>query len=421
MDNVDLPKRCEENPQTYAAFHIREHRHDRIFSTENGEEFLDAAFLLSRYLQQDAAEGRKNFSQFFYNSTDITRKQFDEFCVLRMENAGQVAGAFEIDLDAGWCSALNIADGWVTFRIKDVADAVLDASKIPGTERDQQWRSFLDHLEDKQISLKTFAPLETRGIRSLRPEDLSFREEIALSGHSLEVRLELAGRDAQQEVLGSVADSIKGPDWLAIFCSYNTARQEIDSSLSLTLYRKNGAVREAYTYPLEEEEQILLKEQVEDFCRHRTGKTLNGIYAQLDLKRDSPPELTGGSQKLPMEAVSLAGEITEYDGKLYFYVPVNFDPDAVFGTHVCTDANDNWVDVYASFDWRTGQADSALTVCLICADGYEFEFSYPLTTDEKSSLLKMMDEHCLQQTGQGLEAARASLLREHETEPEIRL
>lgn len=132
MDNVDLPERCEENPQTYAAFHIREHRQDRIFSTENGEEFLDTAFLLSRYLQQDAAEVRKDFSQFFYNSTDIMRKQFDEFCVLRMENAGQVAGAFEIDLDAGWCSALNIADGWVTFRIKDVADAVLEASKIPG-------------------------------------------------------------------------------------------------------------------------------------------------------------------------------------------------------------------------------------------------------------------------------------------------
>lgn len=299
MGNVDLPERREENPKTYAAFHIREHRHDRIFSTENGEEFLDIAVLLSRYLRQDSAEGRKDFSQFFYNSTDITRKQFEGLSNLRMENTGQVAGAFEIDLDAGWCSALNIADGWVTFRIKDVADAVLDARKIPGTERNQQWRSFLDHLEDKQISLKTFAPLETRGIRPLRPEDLSFREEIVLSGHSLEVRLELASRDAQQEVLGSVADSIKGKDWLAIFCGYNVARQEIDSSLSLTLYRKNGAVREAYTYPLEEDERNLLTEQMEDFCRHRTGKSLNGIYAQLDLKRDSLPNSQAAIKSCP--------------------------------------------------------------------------------------------------------------------------
>ena len=46
----------------------------------------------------------------------------------------------------------KVIDLSADFRIKDVVGAVLDASKIPGTERNQQWRSFLDHLEDKQIS-----------------------------------------------------------------------------------------------------------------------------------------------------------------------------------------------------------------------------------------------------------------------------
>lgn len=101
---------------------------------------------------------------------------------------------------------------------------------------------------------------------------------------------------------------------------------------------------------------------------------------------------------------------TECDGKLNFYIPTYFDPDAVFGTHVCTDANDDWVDVYAGFDWKTGRMDSALTVRLCCTDGHEFEFSYRLSPSEQVQLWEKMDAYCRQQNGQSLEEARAALL-----------
>lgn len=132
MGNVDLPERREENPKTYAAFHIREHRHDRIFSTENGEEFLDTAFLLSSYLQQDAAEVRKDFSQFFYNSTDITRKPFEALSILRMENTGQVAGAFEIDLDD---SPSELTGGSQKLPMEAVSLAESDGRTLPPANR----------------------------------------------------------------------------------------------------------------------------------------------------------------------------------------------------------------------------------------------------------------------------------------------
>ena len=48
----------------------------------------------------------------------------------------------------------------------------------------------------------------------------------------------------------------------------------------------------------------------------------------------------------------LVGAIFDCQKRL---IPTYFDPDAVFGTHVCTDANDDWVDVYAGFDWKTGR------------------------------------------------------------------
>ena len=55
-----------------------------------------------------------DFSHHFYNSQPITRERFDELAVLHLENTGKVAGAFEIDLDAGWLSGLRIMDGWQT-------------------------------------------------------------------------------------------------------------------------------------------------------------------------------------------------------------------------------------------------------------------------------------------------------------------
>ena len=88
----------------------------------------------------------------------------------------------------------------------------------------------------------------------------------------------------------------------------------------------------------------------------------------------------------------------------------NFDPDEVFGTNVASAFNDDWLNVYANFDWKTGRIDSALTVCLVCSDGHEFEFSYPLTPAEQAQLWDKMDAYCRQQNGQSLEEARAALL-----------
>lgn len=112
-----------EDQKVYAAFHIRENGHDSIFSTGNGEEFLDVAIRLRRYLQGDAEAVKGGFSHHFYKTQPITRERFDELAALRLENTGKVSGAFEIDLDAGWCSALNLADGWQTFKNKDVSTA----------------------------------------------------------------------------------------------------------------------------------------------------------------------------------------------------------------------------------------------------------------------------------------------------------
>ena len=54
-----------EDQKVYAAFHIREHGHDSVFSTCNGEEFLDVAIRLRRYLQGGAAAVKGDFPTTF--------------------------------------------------------------------------------------------------------------------------------------------------------------------------------------------------------------------------------------------------------------------------------------------------------------------------------------------------------------------
>ena len=66
--------------------------------------------------------------------------------------------------------------------------------------------------------------------------------------------------------------------------------------------------------------------------------------------------------------------------------------------------------------------DSALAVYLVCTDGHEFEFSYPLTPAEQVQLWDKMDAYCRQQNGQRLEEMRGTLLREQtEDTPEIQM
>lgn len=60
-----------EDQKVYAAFHIRENGHDSIFSTGNGEEFLDVAIRLRRYLQGDAEAVKGGFSHHFLRHSPL--------------------------------------------------------------------------------------------------------------------------------------------------------------------------------------------------------------------------------------------------------------------------------------------------------------------------------------------------------------
>ena len=55
-------------------------------------------------------------------------------------------------------------------------------------------------------------------------------------------------------------------------------------------------------------------------------------------------------RKLTPEDITMEEEIIAESGKLNFCLRTDFDVDAVFGTHVCTFENEDYLNVYANYD-----------------------------------------------------------------------
>lgn len=82
--------------------------------------------------------------------------------------------------------------------------------------------------------------------------------------------------------------------------------------------------------------------------------------------------------------------------------------DQVFGTHVETDANDNYLNICANYDIAAGEVLDELEINLCRGDGTDVQLVYKLDGDERTALLEQMRDYYQQQTGQSLEEFAAS-------------
>lgn len=136
----------------------------------------------------------------------------------------------------------------------------------------------------------------------------------------------------------------------------------------------------------------------------------------------SEPGYISGSRPLHAEDISFAEDIIQNENLLEFYMEVPFDADAVFGTHVCTDENDDWLNIYANYDLEHGCVCDTLQVYLVRGDGGEQDFKYRLSDEEQALLLPKMEEYCQQHWLQSLDDCCAAYLSEDEQEqPEMQM
>ena len=118
---------------------------------------------------------------------------------------------------------------------------------------------------------------------------------------------------------------------------------------------------------------------------------------------------------------SFGEEIIESDGKLNFYLQADFDVDAAFGTFVCTDQNDDWLNIYANYDIEKGRPCDTLELNLCKGDGTGENWSYHLNAAEQEVLARKMEDYCQQQTGMSLHEYAQQLRESGSQTPEMQM
>ena len=118
---------------------------------------------------------------------------------------------------------------------------------------------------------------------------------------------------------------------------------------------------------------------------------------------------------------SFGEEIIESDGKLNFYLQADFDVDAAFGTFVCTDQNDDWLNIYANYDIEKGRPCDTLELNLCKGDGTEENWSYHLNAAEQEVLARKMEAFYQQQTGTSLHEYARQLRESGSQTPEMQM
>ena len=142
------------------------------------------------------------------------------------------------------------------------------------------------------------------------------------------------------------------------------------------------------------------------FLSHLSGK---------ELVSDSVVPITvRGTRVLEESDVYFGDEIIVQDnGDLNFYLNTFFDVDEVFGTNVCTGANDDWLNVYAEYDSAMAQVKEFLFITLCREDGSEEELRYHLSPNQREMLEKKMSAYCGMPVAAYAESMKQRIERKH--------
>ena len=255
----------EEAAQTWSAYRVLENGEEWCFKVAPGEELLNAAERLNRYLNTSADTGSK-FIRLFSCGTLLTSEEYQQMIAERMENTGKVNGVFELDFEKREFSAVHIIDGWRTWAMQDVSAAAEQAFRNNDVSVDDRYHILLPYLDGREIT--------SAGHLSAR--NFSFSDEIIESDGKLNFYVQ-AEFDVDA-AFGTFVLTDKNDDWLNIYANYDIAQGKPCDTLELTLCKGDGS-EESWSYQLNAAEQDVLLRKMEEYCQQQTGMSLHD-YAQ---------------------------------------------------------------------------------------------------------------------------------------------
>ena len=270
-----------EAARTYSVYRVMENGEEHCFMNTPGEELLDAACLLRRYIKGDTHDAPK-FIRLFSSAQPISPEEYQQMISLRMENTGKVCGAFDINFDKREFSAVHIMDGWRTWSMQDVSAAAEQAFQDKSLSDEDRYHILLSQLDGREIT--------SAGHLSAR--NFLFSDEIIESDGKLNFYVQTEfDVDA---AFGTFVLTDENDDWLNVYANYDIAQGKPCDTLELTLCKGDGS-EESWSYQLNSAEQDVLLRKMEEFCQKQTGMSLRDYARQF---REEPEQQQGPAMKL---------------------------------------------------------------------------------------------------------------------------
>lgn len=156
LDAESARQKAQREAQTvWAVYHVIEHGEEQYCRTARPDELLTAANRLRLYLRKEPASRPARFADLLPPRQEIPREIYDSLIEQRLENTGNVSGVFEIDLDRGIFSAVQIFSGWQSYRVRDVCAAACRAFRKRDLTKEQRWKRLLDRLDGRELTPDT--------------------------------------------------------------------------------------------------------------------------------------------------------------------------------------------------------------------------------------------------------------------------
>ena len=267
----------EEAARKYTAFCVRENDEISFYQLDRTEDILEVAKFLRRYLRQGQGHGAAALQTSAFARMDpVTEEQYERLLALRMESPGKVTGVFDLDFDRQEVSSADAAEGWKTWSMQDVSNAIYHAYRKSCLRPEQYTARFLEKLEGKELT--------SPGHLSAR--DISFAEEITEIDGLLDFYMDTSfDVDA---AFGTHVCTGENDDTLNVYANYDMASGQVCEELEVDLHRADRR-EESVEYRLNPVEKAALLRKMDAYCQEQTGQTLKDYSAQLMAEEMEPP------------------------------------------------------------------------------------------------------------------------------------
>ena len=266
-----------EAARTYSAYRVVEGGEEHYFRMVPGEELLDAAQTLRKYLK-DTDHSTGKFIALYSQAQPIMPEEYQSMIRLRMENTGKVTGVFDLDFDKREFSAVHIMDGWTTWAMRDVIPSIHQATSPRFTTTEEQLHKLLELLDGRELTSPGH----------LTAQNFSFSDEIMMENGKLNFYVQ-AEFDVDA-AFGTFVCTDANDDWLNIYADYDFERDTVCDTLELNLCKGDGT-EENWSYHLNAAEQEVLARKMEEYCQQQNGMSLHDFARQLQEEPGPSPQI----------------------------------------------------------------------------------------------------------------------------------